>query len=76
MVYFLITGLFHDPEWGFDASKILKTLCKSFGIFFTSKIFSSKLGKILDVKKSLELSSRDFTVGMTGFEPATPSTPC
>ncbi len=48
---------------GFDASKILKTFEKSFKDLFISK-------------KSLEQSSRDFTVGMTGFEPATPSTPC
>jgi len=55
--------------------KTLKLFSKVLG-FFMSKIFSSKLGKILDIKKSLEQSSRDFTVGMTGFEPATPSTPC
>ena len=32
-----MTGLFHDPEKGFDASKILKTFCKSFGIFLRLK---------------------------------------
>jgi hypothetical protein len=34
----LMTGLFHDPERGFDASKIHKTFEKSFWIFLYLKI--------------------------------------
>lgn len=29
-----MTGLFHDPKWGFDASKILKTFKKYFMLYF------------------------------------------
>ena len=70
-----MTGLLHDSEKGFDVSKIHKTFFKSFGLF-NAYNFLKRAWKIINIKKSLEQSSRDFTVGMTGFEPATPSTPC
>lgn len=45
MVYFLMTGLFHDPEKWVDASKILKTFFKSFGIFLRVKFSQASLEK-------------------------------
>ena len=39
-------GLFHDPEWAFDANKILKTFFKSFGIFLCLKFSQASLEKL------------------------------
>ncbi|UPQ79340.1 hypothetical protein M0M57_00530 [Flavobacterium azooxidireducens] len=43
LYYFQMTGLFHDPEKWVDASKILKTFFKSFGIFLCLKFSQASL---------------------------------
>ena len=65
-----ITRCARDPECGVDSDKS-KLLAQFFGFFVFAKMLKQSLAFCLKQKIPTAKSSRDLSVGVAGFEPAT-----